>query len=152
MKIVGLVLVCFIGLLPKALAQTKEALTPDTALIRKTGAGPYGMKAYQFVLLRTGPNKDTIKAPRREAFKGHFANIQRLADEGKLLVAGPFSGGDWEGLFIFNTKSKEEAEDWAQSDPAVKAGFLSAEVHPWFGTAGVMLLPELHKKLQSKAW
>jgi uncharacterized protein YciI len=153
MKIVGLVSVLLVGIIPLALAQKAETLTPDSALIRRTGADPHGMKAYQFVLLKTGPNKDTTKALRRTAFQGHFANIQRLSEEGKLLLAGPFSGeGAWEGLFIFNTKSKEEAEQWAQSDPAIRAGYLSAEVHPWFGTAEVMLLPELHKKLQAKAW
>ena len=36
-------------------------------------------------------------------FAGHFANIQRLTKDGKLVLAGPFSDDPehWRGLFLF---------------------------------------------------
>lgn len=50
--------------------------------------------------------------------KGHMANINRLAKEGKLIVAGPFDGG---GVFILNTTSTDEARLWLNTDPGVQA-------------------------------
>lgn len=62
----------------------------DAALAQKLGADEYGMKQYVFVILKTGPAKIEDKAKLNELFRGHMANIDRLANEGKLTVAGPF--------------------------------------------------------------
>ena len=51
--------------------------------------------------------------------EGHLANIERLAKEGKLIVAGPFEGGG--GIFVLNTTSKEEAKQWLSTDPGIQA-------------------------------
>ena len=135
-----------------AQAQTKT-FKPDTALVRKTGADEHGMRYYQFVLLKTGPNTDTAKAPRNAAFAGHMANMNRLEREGKLVLAGPFGKGtDWRGLFVSPVKTAEEAEALVKTDPAIKAGYLTYELHPWFASAAVMLIPDLHSKVQSKDW
>src|ERR671912_429507 len=53
-----------------------------------------------------------------ELMKGHMANINRLAQEKKLLAAGPFEGGG--GIFILNTSSVPVATEWLGTDPAVK--------------------------------
>lgn len=50
---------------------------------------------------------------------GHMANINALAKEGKLIVAGPFDGGG--GIFILKTDSVEEAKGWLANDPGVQA-------------------------------
>ena len=63
----------------------------------------------------------------------NLKNISRLAQMGKLLVAGPFSDdGNWRGLFIFDCKTKEEVEQLVKSDPAVSAGRLNYEIHAWW--------------------
>ncbi len=65
---------------------------------------------------------DLPALPKEESDKlmeGHMANIDRLAKEGKLVVAGPFEGGG--GIFVLKTNSVEEAKKWLASDPAVKA-------------------------------
>ena len=55
-----------------------------------------------------------------------------MIDEGKTLTAGPFMrDGDLRGIFVFNTESAEEAKAWAEADPAVKAGWLIVEIHPF---------------------
>lgn len=65
---------------------------------------------------------DLPALPKEESDKlmeGHMANIERLAKEGKLVVAGPFEGGG--GIFVLKTNSQEEAKGWLANDPGVKA-------------------------------
>lgn len=78
-----------------------------------------------------GPNDAAVQGEeRKKAFAGHFANINRLADEGKLAVAGPFGKNDksYRGLSIFNEATVEEAEKLVVLDPAVAAGILVPEL------------------------
>ena len=71
-----------------------------------------------------------------------MANIRKMAATGKLIVAGPFSDdGDLRGVFIFKLKSVEEAKAMVDEDPAVKAGRLVVEFHPWFAAAGLKVDP-----------
>ena len=61
--------------------------------------------------------------------EGHMANINRLAEEGKLISAGPFEGGG--GIFILNTTSIDEAKQWLSTDPGVKANRWNIEILPY---------------------
>jgi uncharacterized protein YciI len=61
-----------------------------------------------------------------------MANITKLANSGKLIVAGPFmEDANWRGIFILNRATKEEAEALVKTDPAIVSGRLTYEVHPW---------------------
>ncbi len=124
----------------------------DSILAKKLGADDYGMKMYVFCILKTGPVTITDKAKRDSLFAGHMKNIGRLADEGKLALAGPFEKNDkqYRGLFIFNVSTIVEAEKLTQTDPAIKAGIFAVELTEWYGSASLMLTPEAHKKLQKK--
>jgi uncharacterized protein YciI len=98
-----------------------------------------------------GPAYDSkiTGAERTEMFKGHMSNIGRLADEGKLAVAGPFGKNDatFRGIFILNTASVDEARKLVETDPVVKAGIMVVDLFPWFGSASLMATPEIHKKI-----
>ncbi len=73
---------------------------------------------------------------------GHMQNINRLAAEGKLLVAGPFlDDKELRGIFIFKVDSMEEAQKLCDTDPAVQAGRLRTEIKPWFADKGLTVLP-----------
>src|SRR3954447_16042613 len=123
----------------------------DAALARKLGADDRGMKIYVLCILKTGPKDAEVKGKDRDdIFAGHFANIGRLADEGKLAVAGPFGKNDnaYRGLYIFNVTTIEEAEKLVVLDPAVKAGVFVPDLTLWYGSAAMMVVTETHKKIE----
>lgn len=123
----------------------------DPELAKKLGADERGMKTYVLCILKTGPRDAEIKGKEREKiFAGHFANIGRLADEGKLAVAGPFGKNDkaWRGLYIFNVATIEEAEKLVVLDPAVKAGVFVPDLTPWYGSAAMMVVNDTHKRIE----
>jgi uncharacterized protein YciI len=102
-------------------------------------APQYEMTTYVLGLLRKGPNWGAgSKQESEEIQKGHMANIRRMAESGKLIVAGPLTdNGDIRGIFIFQAKSPDEVRTMAGDDPAIKAGRLILELHPWFAAAGL---------------
>lgn len=63
-----------------------------------------------------------------------MANINKMAKEGKLIVAGPFEGGG--GIFIFNSTSVEEVKEWISEDPGIKAKRWNIEVLPFIIRTG----------------
>jgi uncharacterized protein len=66
-----------------------------------------------------------------------------MGESGKLLVAGPFmDGGDLRGMFVFRVETLEEAKALAEQDPAVKAGRLVIEWHPWFAAKNITVTPK----------
>lgn len=120
----------------------------NAALAQKTGADERGMKSYVMAFLKTGKAvADT--AQRNALLRGHMANITRLANEGKLVLAGPMMDDTGlEGIFVFNVKTVAEAEALSQTDPAVKAGMFVMEYHPWYATAALMEVVGIHATLQ----
>ena len=91
------------------------------------------IKQYWFVMLTKGSNRNQDSATAAKIQEEHLANINRLYNEGKLKVAGPFGDdSDWRGIFIFDVATKEETEQLLQSDAAIKSGRLNYEIHPWY--------------------
>ena len=107
--------------------------TPDI------GPGGFEMTTYYLALLYRGPKWTPEETAKTRAIQdAHMANIQRLAQEGKLLLAGPFTdGGDLRGIFVFKVASIEEAQELAAADPAVKAGRLRLDIHPWYSAKNI---------------
>jgi uncharacterized protein YciI len=134
-----------------AMAQTDNP-GYDAALAKKLGGDEYGMKQYVFVILKTGPNKIEDKAKMSELFKGHMDNINKLAEEGKLTVAGPFVKNDkgYRGIFIFNVKTLDEAKALLETDPTIKEKVLEAEMYEWYGSAALGEYMDAHKKIEKK--
>ena len=88
----------------------------DEALAKKVGADENGMRKYVLVILKTGPKKVPDGPERQEMFKGHFANIERLANEGVLAVAGPLDGVDGLARFIHSGSGQHRGSQEARCD------------------------------------
>jgi uncharacterized protein YciI len=108
--------------------------------VMKKPATPVKMTTAYLGLLTRGAKWTPEKTPATEELqKAHIANIVRLADMKKLVVAGPFGDdGTLRGIFVFKVATLAEAKELAETDPAVKAGRLAIEMHPWLVPEGVL--------------
>ena len=122
----------------------------DEALAKELNADDYGMKSYIFVVLKTGPAKIEDKAVLDSCFAGHFSNMAKLAEEKKLVVAGPYGKNDnnYSGLFIFDVASKEEAQELMKGDPTISMGIFEVEMYDWYGSAALIT----HQDAADKIW
>ncbi|MEP6583439.1 MAG: YciI family protein [Ginsengibacter sp.] len=138
-----------------SVAQNKNAnekVIFDSTLANKLGADQYGMKHYVMAFLKEGTNKTLDSSESDRLQIAHLKNIIRLADEGKLIVAGPFLDDQpVRGIFIFNVSTVEEARELTATDPAIKAGVLEMELRPWYGSAALIESTHLHKTIQKKS-
>jgi len=95
------------------------------------------MKRYWLVFLKKGPtsNHDSVSAAKIQ--EAHMANINRLAKEGKIIMAGPMgTDGDLRGIFIMDCKDSTEVEKFVNTDTAVMTGRLRMEYYPWWSEKG----------------
>src|SRR5690606_8838077 len=109
------------------------------------------MKTYFLVILKSGSNNTTDQAWISESRRGHWDNINRLVEEGKLVVAGPLGKHDnaHRGICILNNlASADEAAELLQSDPAIANKLLDYDVYLWYGSAA---LPE-YLPFSDKVW
>ena len=137
----------------KSLKKTKKELKfeYDSILAQKIGADDYGMKKYVMAFLKSGPNRSQDSTTRAQLQRAHLDNIKKLAENGKLVLAGPFFGNDSiRGIYIFDVSSIEEAKQLTNTDPAIKAGTLVMELKEWYGSAALVLLNNEHKKITKK--
>lgn len=124
----------------------------DSLKAAKYGADDYGMKKYVMAFLYSGANQD-ISADSAAVLQGaHMENIMRMAEEGTLVVAGPFFGkGELRGIYIFDVQSIADAEALTNTDPAIQAGSLRMELLEWYGSAALLDLKDVHKTLAKKS-
>ena len=106
----------------------------------KKNVQPGGTTTVYLAILVRGAKWTPGQTPETEAIqKAHLANIGRLAEMKKLVVAGPFGDdGTLRGIFVFRVASLEEARTLAETDPAVKAGRLALQIHPWIVPDGIL--------------
>lgn len=131
--------ISFLALAPKATAQQDADTTRHFRI--EEGDTSFMMKRYVFVfLLRGYQAEDYSKEELAEIQDGHMKNMDKMAEQGKLLVAGPFGDdGEKRGILIMDCATLEEAEELVNNDPAIKAGRLRAEMHFWWGAVGTTL-------------
>lgn len=114
--------------------------TNDTSKVSKS-IDMSKMKVFYLVLLKSGPNRNQDSVKAAEIQKGHMNNIIKLANEDKIVMAGPIAKkeSNLRGIFVFNAKDEAEVEELVKTDPAVVAGRLIYEIYPWFTEKGTCL-------------
>jgi uncharacterized protein YciI len=122
----------------------------DSTLAQHLGADEYGMKMYYFVLLKSGTNTTADKVLKDSLFMGHMANINKMLENKKLIVAGPMgkNSNQWRGIFILEAKDEDEVQQLLSNDPAITNNLLAPEISRWYGSAA---LPE-YLKVADKIW
>jgi len=149
MRLSALALAALLALPLAASAQTASAYDADLAT--SLGADERGMRQYVLVILKTGPSKMPAGDARTKMFEGHFANMGKLAGEKKLVLAGPLDGKEGRrGIFVFNTPDIDTARTWVATDPVIINGEMVAEYHKFYGSAALMMVNEVHGKIEKK--
>jgi uncharacterized protein YciI len=140
-----------LGMVALAVLAVGAQGTYDAALAGKLKADQYGMRTYVMAFLKAGPNRNRSREDAQRLQQAHMANINRLAAEGKLVLAGPFADdGPLRGIYVFDVATVAEAEALTKTDPAIQAGSLVMELHPWYGSAALMMVNEVHAKIEQK--
>jgi len=93
---------------------------------------PKDMRPYFVAFLVAGPKHVAGESPEHTALlPRHLAFIRKMVGEKKMVFAGPFADeGRIFGITVLAASSLEEATEWMDQDPAVKAGFFAHEIHP----------------------
>jgi uncharacterized protein YciI len=122
--------IAFVLMVAAAVAQEKPELK-------------YEMTTYFVGILKRGPKwTPEVTEETKKLQEGHMANIRKMAEAGKLLVAGPFTDNtDLRGLYIFKADTIDEVKTMVAQDPAVQAGRLAVEVKPWYAAKGIKVDP-----------
>ncbi len=104
------------------------------------GDTTYMMKKYFIVYLKAGPNQDHNPEEAAKIQKGHRDNMNMLAKQGSLCIAGPMGDdGDVRGIMILSVPTLEEVEDMVAKDPAVIARRLIMDIQPFWAAKGSKL-------------
>lgn len=98
------------------------------------------MKKYYMLLYKSGPDRSQNEEEARKIQQGHLANINTMATQRVVCMAGPFQDSpDYAGALIFSVKDTAVIHEWMQKDPAVTSGRLTYEIHPWWAAVGSQL-------------
>jgi hypothetical protein len=128
---------------------SSTTVTYDSVLAKKTGADARGMKRYVVGFLVNGPVTVSDSAENARIQMTLLKNIERLINEGSLILAGPFLGNQKQkGILIFNVTSIADAKKLMESDAGIKAGAFEIEYYSWFASAALTEVPRLHKSIE----
>ena len=98
------------------------------------------MQQYFIAFLKKGPNRDRSEEEAAKLQEQHMAHLGRMYELGYADISGPFGDdGDIRGITIYNVPTLKMADSLANLDPAVLAGSLEIEVHPWWAAKGFNL-------------
>lgn len=98
------------------------------------------MQQYFMAFLKRGDNREQSEAEAAVIQQQHMEHLGRMYELGYADISGPFGDdGDIRGITIYNVPTLRMADSLANLDPAVKAGRLKIEIHPWWAAKGFPL-------------
>lgn len=113
-------------------AAARAQSVPDSPAVR--------MKTNFFVMLVKGSDRNQDSATVAAMQRGHIENLNRMAAERKLDIAGPIAEDlDWRGILILDMDSESAVRAELERDPMVQAGRLAYRIHPWMSMPGATL-------------
>lgn len=149
--LIGLSFSCTQLTTPLGKVSENQEIVYDSVKAAQYGADEYGMKKYIMAFLKRGNNTELSEDSAHSLQMEHLRNIMRMADEGKLVVAGPFLGNQSiRGIYIFNVSTITEAKELTLTDPAIKAGVLEMDLLEWYGSAALVDVNKNHKIFSKK--
>lgn len=115
---------------------TTSTKQPETFDMEWSGE-QYTMQKYFIVFLKSGPNRSQSEEEAAVLQEQHLVYLGGLYEKGIINLNGPTGGeGDIRGFSVYNVATIEQAIEFAQNDPMVKAGRLVIEAHPWWLAKG----------------
>lgn len=130
---------------PPARSQDASTEEEPAAQAQTEAPAPMEFDSYQLVLLKRPAERAELPPERvQEIQAAHIGHLTRMAEEGHLVVAGPFGDQEDEtlrGLALYRVESVDEARRLAEADPAVQAGRLEVEVMTWYTDKGALAFP-----------
>lgn len=133
-----LIFLCFFFFSFSAFAQQTDttAVQPETFEYEWAGE-TMTMQKYFIVFLKSGPVRSQSEEEAMKLQQEHLAYLGGLYEEGVINLNGPTGGeGQIRGFSVYNVATIEQAREYAENDPMVKAGRLVVEVHPWWLAKG----------------
>jgi uncharacterized protein YciI len=73
----------------------------------------------------------TMTDAERQVWSEHAERLQRLLDEGVLLLAGPTLGTVNTGVAVFEAPDEESARQIMSEDPTISSGIARGELRPF---------------------
>ena len=73
----------------------------------------------------------TMTDDEREVWGEHFARLQRLLDEGVMILVGPTLGRVNTGIAVFEAPDEAAARRIMDEDPAIASGIATGELRPF---------------------
>lgn len=115
-------------------------VSSSTIMSEEASEAPMEVETYYLGLLKKGSTWTADATPEIEELQeAHLANMDRLFELGKLVVAGPLTDdGEIRGIYIFKAETFEEAKRLAESDPMIQSGRLTLDLHPWMVPKGIL--------------
>lgn len=98
------------------------------------------MQQYFIAFLKRGKNRSQSKEVAAKIQEQHQEHLGKMYELGYADISGPMGDdGDIRGITIYNVPTLKIADSLANADPAVKAGRLAIELHPWWVGKGFPL-------------
>ncbi|MEQ8524273.1 YciI family protein [Gracilimonas sp.] len=127
----------FVLISAPAFAQEADSTAQPETFDYEWGGEKMTMQKYFIVFLKSGPERSQSEEEAMKLQQQHLAYLGGLYEEGIINLNGPSGGeGDIRGFSVYNVATIEQAKEYAENDPMVKAGRLVVEVHPWWLAKG----------------